>query len=147
MCFKFTQPFQPYASPPKLPCNFLELTATAVNTAHPFYESAYIDRVGCLARDFNRHVGGEKREVALALIFAWTIAPVPWGVLAYGRHLASYGNRRARGIVKEADVPTDGTPDIFAKYVGEGLNGSVAVTKWTTAGRKSALRFAIMGNR
>ena len=73
--------------------------------------------------------------LALALIFAWTVAAVPWGVIAYGRHLASYGKRLAPGIVQEADVPTDGTPDIFATYVGEGLNGSVAVTKWTTGVR------------
>ena len=44
--------------------------------------------------------------------------------------MATYGNRLAPGIVDEKDVPSgSGTPDIFCTYVGEGLNGSVAVTK------------------
>ena len=73
--------------------------------------------------------------LALALALAWTIPAVPWGLIAYGRHMASYGNRLAPGVVKETEVPKGGVPDIFPIYVGEGLNGSVAVTQWTTGVR------------
>ncbi len=82
-----------------------------------------------------RRLAGAGCVLALAAVLAWTLAPVPWGLIAYGRHMTSYGNRLAPGIIDESSVPWDGTPDIFATYVGEGLNGSVAVTKWTTGVR------------
>jgi spermidine synthase len=44
--------------------------------------------------------------------------------------MATYAHRMAPGIIAEKEVPTgSGTPDIFCTYLGEGLNGSVAVTK------------------
>lgn len=70
--------------------------------------------------------------LALGLFLAWTVSPAPWGLIAHGRFMATYVSQLAPGITKEEDVPSvHGTgPDIFCTYMGEGLNGSVAVTKW-----------------
>ena len=58
---------------------------------------------------------------------AWSVTPVPWVVVAFGRQTASWLARSAPGIVK--DVPDGpGDPDVFCTYVGEGTNVSVAVT-------------------
>ena len=74
--------------------------------------------------------------MGLAVFLAWGVSGVPWGVIAYGRYTASYANRLAPQIVGEKDVPSGSDkPDIFCTYMGEGLNGSVAVTKWTTGTR------------
>src|SRR5262249_43930726 len=73
--------------------------------------------------------------LGLASFLIWSVSPAPWGLIAYGRFMATYGNRLAPGILNEKDVPSSGTPDIFCTYVGEGLNGSVAVTKWTSGVR------------
>ncbi len=73
--------------------------------------------------------------LGLAALLIWSIPAAPWGLVAYGRFIAGYGNRLAPEIVKEEDVPDSGTPDIFCTYLGEGLNGSVAVTKWTSGAR------------
>ncbi|MBN1359968.1 MAG: fused MFS/spermidine synthase [Sedimentisphaerales bacterium] len=43
---------------------------------------------------------------------AWSVAKVPWGLIAYGRYLATYTDNSATAL-----------------YVGEGMNASVAVTK------------------
>jgi spermidine synthase len=74
--------------------------------------------------------------MGLAALLAWRVAPAPWGLTAHGRFIATYANRLAPRIVAEKEVPSDGgTPDIFCTYLGEGLNGSVAVTKWVSGGR------------
>ena len=58
---------------------------------------------------------------------AWSVTPVPWIAVAYGRQTTSWLTRSAAGIVKE--VPEgSGNPDVFCTYVGEGANDSVAVT-------------------
>ena len=58
---------------------------------------------------------------------AWSVTPVPWAVVAFGRQTASLLAQSAPGIVK--DVPEGpGDPDVFCTYVGEGTNVSVAVT-------------------
>jgi spermidine synthase len=75
-------------------------------------------------------------SMALVSLLAWSVSPTPWGLTAFGRFLATYGKRLAPGIRDEKDVPQDGgRPDIYATYVGEGLNGSVAVTRWTSGER------------
>ena len=59
---------------------------------------------------------------------AWSVTPVPWPVVAFGRQTASLLPQTAPGIVRK-DVPDGpGDPDIFCTYVGEGTNVSVAVT-------------------
>jgi spermidine synthase len=58
---------------------------------------------------------------------AWSVTPVPWAIVAFGRRTPSFLDRAAPGIVK--DAPREpGNPDIFCTYVGEGTNDSVAVT-------------------
>lgn len=74
---------------------------------------------------------------SLVALLVWGVSPAPWGIFAYGRFMATYGDRLAPGIWPERMVPSGsvGSPDIFCTYVGEGLNGSVAVTKWTSGVR------------
>ncbi|MBI4664354.1 MAG: fused MFS/spermidine synthase [Verrucomicrobia bacterium] len=71
--------------------------------------------------------------IGLAVLLAWRVSPAPWGLTAYGRFMATYGNRLAPGVIQEKDIPSaEGPADIFCAYLGEGLNGSVAVTKWAS---------------
>ena len=57
----------------------------------------------------------------------WSVTPVPWEIVAFGRQTANYLADAAPGIAKE--VPSGpGEPSIFCTYVGEGMNVSVAVT-------------------
>ena len=68
----------------------------------------------------------------LAGMLAWHVGELPWGVVAYGRFTATYGDAFAPGIVKEEDVPRGGGGwTTYCEYVGEGLNGTVAVTMRT----------------
>ena len=65
----------------------------------------------------------------LTVLLARGVAPTPWGLTAYGRYIATYGNRLAPDLRPENRIPlSGGAPDIFCTYLGEGLNGSVAVT-------------------
>jgi len=65
--------------------------------------------------------------VGLAGWLAWSVTPVPWVVVAFGRQTASWLARSAPGIVK--DVPDEpGAAEVFCTYVGEGTDSSVAVT-------------------
>ena len=50
--------------------------------------------------------------VALAGMLAWSVPPVPWELIAYGRRLPSSLNRG------------------HALYVGEGMNASIVVSEW-----------------
>lgn len=71
--------------------------------------------------------------VSVAAITAgllWSMPAVPWGLIAYGRFVPSYGKKLIPGIINESRVPSGAAAsDIYCTYVGEGLNGSVAVTK------------------
>jgi len=74
---------------------------------------------------------------ALAILLTWAIPTTPWGLAAYGRHMAVYANQLVPGIVKEQDVPSDSSrEDLFCVYTREGMSVSVAVTK-STAGVRS----------
>jgi spermidine synthase len=73
---------------------------------------------------------------AIAVLLVNTVGPTPWGLIAYGRFMATYGERLAPGITPEQSLPTSGPADTFCAYMGEGLNGSVAVTI-TTGGVRS----------
>ncbi len=58
---------------------------------------------------------------------AWSVTPVPWVIMAFGRDTPSFLAQSAPGIVKEVpDGP--GEPDVYCTYVGEGTSVSVAVT-------------------
>ena len=70
----------------------------------------------------------------LAALLAWHVGELPWGVVAYGRFTATYGDVFAPGRNdKEEDVPRSGASKwtTYCEYVGEGLNGTVAVTMRT----------------
>ena len=74
--------------------------------------------------------------VGVAVLLAWQVPALPWGAVAFGRFVATYLPRMSPEIIAEKDVPnTGGQPDIFCTYVGEGLNGTVAVTKWKSGDR------------
>jgi spermidine synthase len=67
--------------------------------------------------------------LCVAAGLAWSITPLPWVVVAFGRQTPNWLARTAPGIVKEGEVPSEpGNPDFFCTYVGEGTNVSVAVT-------------------
>ncbi|MEE3370065.1 MAG: fused MFS/spermidine synthase [Planctomycetota bacterium] len=71
--------------------------------------------------------------VSVALVIAaiaWSVAPVSWGVIAYGRMNGVYGYDFAPGITAADDIPTTpGSPNTYCLYVAEGTNVSVAVTQ------------------
>lgn len=74
--------------------------------------------------------------IALALV--WSVPETPWGLGAYGRFLPSFARRLAPTVVEEQRLPAatgTGRPDIFPLYVGEGINGSVAVSQWASGVR------------
>jgi spermidine synthase len=74
--------------------------------------------------------------LALTAFLVWNVPAAPWGLAAYGRFMATYGDRLAPGIVAEKNVPSSSRgADIFCTYMGEGLNGTIAVTKWTSGVR------------
>ncbi|MGC8640562.1 MAG: fused MFS/spermidine synthase, partial [Isosphaeraceae bacterium] len=96
-------------------------TAAALVTLVPLLRPAprMIRRGGGLALAAATGVAG---------LLAYSVTPVPWVVVAFGRQTASWLARSAPGIVK--DVPDEpGIPDVFCIYLGEGTNLSVAVTK------------------
>lgn len=73
----------------------------------------------------------------LVALLIWSVPTVPWGLTAYGRHMATWVDRLSSGITKEEDVPFgDGRPDMFCTYAREGMNVSIAVTE-STAGVRS----------
>jgi len=75
--------------------------------------------------------------VTLAII-AWltfSVSPMPWFAVAYGRLGFKKAPECAPGVVKEQDVPVGNFQDSISRYciyTGEGMNVSVAVTKTTS---------------
>jgi spermidine synthase len=79
--------------------------------------------------------------IAVASLLIWNLPPIPWGLAAYGRFMASrqapYENELAldAGVVKEDDIPPwrddpyEPNPETYCLYVGEGMNVTVAVTQ------------------
>jgi spermidine synthase len=55
--------------------------------------------------------------MGLAALLAWSVPRTPWGVVAYGRRVATE--------VSQASV----------LYMGEGMNASIAVTRWSDGAR------------
>ena len=81
-------------------------------------------------RDKTDLAGALVTVIGLAMFLSATVSAVPWGIAAYGRYMATYAYRCAPGIIPESKVPQGGSgPDAFCTYFGEGLNGTVAVTK------------------
>jgi len=55
--------------------------------------------------------------IAIAVLLAWSIPPIPWELVAYGRTLPSSFNRG------------------HSLYVGEGMNASIVVSEWDDGNR------------
>lgn len=70
--------------------------------------------------------------LAAAMLLGMTVGPTPWGLAAYGRFLATYGDRLAPeiGLADDGKASKNPNAEIFCSYFGEGLNGTVAVTDW-----------------
>ncbi len=65
--------------------------------------------------------------MGLAGWLAWSVSPVPWELVAFGRQTAVHLAESAPGVVDHAPEGS-GDPTVFCTYVGEGTNDSVAVT-------------------
>lgn len=79
---------------------------------------------------------GAMGVLLVAAGLAWSVSAAPWGLVAYGRHMATWVDRLEPGITPESDVPSGSpTRDVFCTYLGEGVNGSVAVTQWSSGVR------------
>jgi spermidine synthase len=67
---------------------------------------------------------------AWAALLAWSTPATPWGLAAYGRYMATYGNKLHPGFVSPSSTPRrGGGGDVYCVYMGEGVNGTVAVTE------------------
>jgi spermidine synthase len=66
--------------------------------------------------------------VALAWILALSLRPIPWGLVGYGRYVATWNSHLVPGIVDETEVPHGEGQEVYCTYLGEGMNVSVAVT-------------------
>ncbi len=67
-----------------------------------------------------------------APLLAQSIQPGYWGAIAYGRKVATYHGLNGLlepDLTLEQNVPQDNRGRIYCLYTGEGLNGTVAVTK------------------
>ncbi len=71
-----------------------------------------------------------------APLLGGSILPGYWGAIAYGRQVATYNSVLVPEITKEPNVPQDNSGRTYCVFAGEGLNGTVAVTK-STAGVRS----------
>ena len=69
------------------------------------------ERMSASKRSFSIKFAGSLAAIGLALLLAWCVPPVPWGLIAYGRYLP---------------MKTDMGRVL---YVAEGMNASVAVTE------------------
>jgi len=70
-------------------------------------------------------------SLAIVVLLAASVSPVPWVAVAFGRLSATWLSRTVPGIVPESEVPRDTSNGDrrYCTYVGEGMNVSVAVTK------------------
>lgn len=71
----------------------------------------------------------------VAGVLAWSVTPMPWQVVAFGRETASVLADSVPGIVGEG-YAASGDADSFCTYVGEGTNVSVAVTRTSQGARR-----------
>jgi spermidine synthase len=65
--------------------------------------------------------------IGVAGCLGWTVKPMPWATVAFGRQATMTIARNPLEIVKEAPKGPN-APEISCLYVGEGMNVSVAVT-------------------
>jgi spermidine synthase len=84
---------------------------------------------------FPRFMLASSAAIAALVLFTVKTPELPWGLAAYGRYIATYAHRFAPGIVAEKDIPVHTPHEIFCEYLGEGMNGTVAVTKFYNGAR------------
>jgi spermidine synthase len=107
----------------------LSLTAALVMLSSFLRPSTAGDLYGGLSKPAMR-IAGAGVAVGVVVWIILCLPPVPWGLIAYGRHLASYAKDLAPGVVYPKDIPSEpGTPDEFCLYVAEGSNVSIAVSQ------------------
>jgi spermidine synthase len=72
--------------------------------------------------------------IVLSVLMARNVSKIPWGLIAYGRFMATMQNRfgSPNEVVPEEKVSGGGSPDIYCIYEAEGRDVSVAVTKMTS---------------
>ncbi len=56
-----------------------------------------------------------------AVLLAAGVSKAPWGIIAYGRFMATYGQQLIPQIVDEASVPSGGGPEHLLRLCGGGL--------------------------
>ncbi|MBN1361175.1 MAG: fused MFS/spermidine synthase, partial [Sedimentisphaerales bacterium] len=67
---------------------------------------------------------------ALAALLIWRVPTIPWGLIAHGRHMATYTDYMVPGITPQDQIPPDdGQSQVFCIYAREGRNVSIAVTE------------------
>ena len=74
-----------------------------------------------------RNAAALAAATAVAVLLAWSVTPMPWVTVAFGRNSANWLTQAAPGIVKQIPLG-HGEPGLFCTYLGEGTNISVAVT-------------------
>ncbi len=65
--------------------------------------------------------------MACAAALAWTVTPVPWVTVGFGRQAASWLSHASTGVGKRLPG-SPANPDVFCTYLGEGTSISVAVS-------------------
>ena len=55
------------------------------------------------------------------VLLAVGVSKAPWGIIAYGRFMATYGDQLVPGIINEENVPLGGGRSIYCVYAAEGL--------------------------
>lgn len=69
-------------------------------------------------------------SVAIITVLIISVSRIPWGVIAYGRFMATMTNTLEPGITNIEDIPPSGSnSDTYCIYAAEGRNVSIAVTR------------------
>jgi spermidine synthase len=75
-------------------------------------------------------LAGVAAAAGIVAWFAISLSPVPWGLIAYGRRMATHGDALAPGITEEKDIPSaPARYSDFCLYAAEGMNVSIAVSQ------------------
>ncbi len=108
-------------------------TASSLIVLLPMLTARRLDQPELSGNQWGLRVGlGCAAVLPLALVLAWTIAPLPWQAVAWGRYSGLWGVDGAPGVHRPEDVPkvlADGTYTRACIYVAEGINVTVAVTQ------------------
>jgi spermidine synthase len=79
-----------------------------------------------------RKLTGGLISLVMVILLAYSVSPVPWISVAFGRFSSLWVERCIPGIASNKDVPLEANKETglrYCVYVGEGMNVSAAVTK------------------